>query len=346
MPDETTAANGTPGSTNAAGESSPPSTLDQLKALRESLGLKTTALEGKTSLGDTVAIESAILAYQSLSSIGGEIARDLRALNIKQVILLNPPDLTGFHDLRWIEARAEVIRRMFEAVKTPAQPTAQEEAIAAAIGTVAMLATTAIDLFSLFRVEVEIKSFDLTLEETALASELARKLKPETTLFYPQILPFDLSSPGALSNSKLNQALEDLFKAQQEAESRAASGDKDLEAAKAAFQSLKDDLFKVDATSGTTLLARLLRAEILASQLEKEGSHLLYLKITKAGGSQRTDHSRFKRKDAIFYGGGAVVTYILFARDGSIASSQTLYLHSGFREFGEGREEDFPLSNF
>lgn len=69
-----------------------------------------------------------------------------------------------------------------------------------------------------------------------------------------------------------------------EAEARAAAEDKELEAAKSAFQSLRDDLFKADET-GTTLLARLLRAELLASRLEGDGGHLLYLKIAKAGGS-------------------------------------------------------------
>lgn len=275
--------------------------------------------------------------------IGAEIATSLRAQNVKQVVLLNLPDLTGFHDLRWIRTRAEVIRKMFEAVK----PSDQVEADfgVAAIGTVAMAATTLIDLFSLFRVEVDVKSADLTLEEAALVSELARHLKPESKLFYPQILPFDLAPPGALGNSRLNQTLQELFQAQQEAEGRAAAEDKDLEAAKSAFQSLRDDLFKAD-EAGTTLLARLLRAELLASRLEEDGGHLLYLKIAKAGGSQKTEHSRLRSKDSVFYSGGAVVTYILFAKDGSIASSQTLYLHSGFREFAKGDDDEFPLSNF
>jgi hypothetical protein len=344
MPDEKPAEAEKPNPANAAeGQSPPPGNLDQLTALREALGLKTQALEGKTSLGDTVSIESAILAYHSLGLIGAEIAMSLKAQNVKQVVLLNPPDLTGFHDLRWIERRAEVIRKMFEAVKPPTQ--AKTVVGVAAIGTVAMVATTLIDLFSLFRVDVEVKSSDLTLEESALVSELARKLHPETKLFYPQVLPFDLASPGALGQSKLNQTLEKLYQAQQEAEGRAAPEDKDLEAAKVAFQSLREDLFKIDET-GTSLLARLLRAELLASRLEGDAGHLLYLKIAKAGGSQKTAHSRLKAKDSISYSGGAVVTYILFANDGSVALSQTLYLHSGFREFARGDDDEFPLSNF
>jgi hypothetical protein len=270
----------------------------------------------------------------------------LRAANIKTVVLLNPPDLASFHDLRWVGTRAEVVRKMFEAVKP--QPQTAEFAVAgvvAAIGTVNVLATTLLDLFSLFRVDVDIKSADLTLEEAALVSELAKSLQPETKLFYPQVLPFDLSSPGTIGEGRLKKDLEELYQAQQEAEERADPKDKDLETAKAAFQSLREDLFKVDA-SGVTLLSRLLRAEFLANQLQERGGRLLYLKIAKAGGSQRTDHSRLKAKDSISYSGGAVVTYILFAEDGSVGLSQTLYLHSGFREFARGDDDDFPLSNF
>src|SRR5215210_2759127 len=94
------------------------------------------ALEGKTTLGEGP-VESAILAYHSLSSIGAEIASLLRARNVKQVILLNPPDLAGFHDLRWIETRIEAIRKMLEAVKPEEQTKALVVAgVVAAIGAV------------------------------------------------------------------------------------------------------------------------------------------------------------------------------------------------------------------
>ncbi|HEX6904780.1 MAG TPA: hypothetical protein VF789_34050 [Thermoanaerobaculia bacterium] len=308
---------------------------------------QTTPLEGKTTLDEDVTLESAILAYDSVSRIAGEIARLLKNDNVEEVMILDPADGAGLQELRWVSARIQALQAAFDSIKPekPATKVFVAEAITA-ISTATVLVKSALDLVALFRSNVDIKSSEITLEDTALVADLARQLRGHARVFYPRILPFDFVSTA--QDSRIMAGLESLYAAQVKAEGLTLKEQEDkarLEEASKAFQAFREDLLKGDAASGT-LLARVLRAETLERKLAGEKSRLLYLKILKAGGGQQTVHKLTRLRDSLAFSGGAIVTYILFAKDGSVESSKTLYFHSGFRPFAQGDEEEVPLENF
>jgi len=327
---------------------------------------KTEPLEGKTTVGDTVVIESAILAYHSMSRIAENIASLVKDAGVRQAILFNEKDMAGILELRAFNEQAAVILQMFKDAMPKPEPAAK--ALASVIGgiaTVVVAAKTVLDLLALFRSDVELKGADLTLDDSALAAEVARNLLyKRIKVFYPQLQPlaFGSSGNGNSVQSSVIVKIRELQEAQDRAdqavaqeiaklkpddpnkEARTQELQAPLTTAKNALQALRDTLVKVDDTTGTTALSRLVKAETLENWLGMDASYLLYLKVLKSGGNSRTLRTLVTSKAA--FSGGAIVTYMLFAKDGSINSSKTIYSHSGFREFAPADEEEFPLDNF
>jgi hypothetical protein len=222
-----------------------------------------------------------------------------------------------------------------------------------ATGALAVTAVkTLIDLIALFRTDTEIKSVEITLDDVALVALVAKELGPGIDVFDPQILPLGLNS-ASFANSLVIKNLDGLQTARQNAHTavdravaalETSSLDPEAKKAKAEslkepltnadtlFQTFRDGLLKVDEASGTSELARLLRAEILEASLQEQDSYLLYMKIVKAGGSNQVTRNLF-RGSKLSHSGGVIVTYLLFRSDGAIAASDTLHDYSGFKTF-------------
>jgi hypothetical protein len=82
------------------------------------------------------------------------------------------------------------------------------------------------------------------------------------------------------------------------------------------------------AEQGVSTLGTLIRGETLEA-LMKDGS-VLYLKVLKAGGSNRVTRSLWSSK--LTHSGGAIANFVLFGNDGSVAKSGTVSDYSGYRE--------------
>jgi hypothetical protein len=326
---------------------------EQNKKIRESLPTpETKALEGKTTIDDKMAIESYTLAYESLAKIAHKIAMAVKAKNPQKIFIHSEKDITYLLELRTFMAQIQVIRQAFKTA-TPPAPAHRAMVVESVIGagTLAVTAVkTLIDLIALFRTDTEIKSVEITLDDVALVASVANQLGPGIKVYDPAILPLGLSS-SSFTDSAVIKSLDDLYVARQSAQQAVATAvaglaDPDpaalktqadalkepLAKAEALFQAFQDALLKVEEASGTSELARLLRAEILAAQLQEQDSYLLYLKIVKAGGSNRVTQNRLSGSK-VTHSGGAIVTYILFHPDGLIASSDTFHSHSGFKSF-------------
>lgn len=325
------------------------------------------ALEGKLTIDEKVTIESQTLAYESMTKIAAQIAKEVKAANAPRIVIYHDKDMASLLELRTFLAQAKAIQQAFEdATPKPARRGNLEFAVESVIATGALAVTAAktlVDLVALFRTDTAITGVEVTLDDTALAASVGHSLGG--VVFYPQVQPLDFSSHAAFTKSEVVTVLDGLHKARQDAEAAVKRETEALETtvadedarktaadllkepltkADALYQPFRDALFKADDT-GTNALARLLRAEVLASRLEENGSHLLYLKVVKAGGSNRITRNLFTGSK-LWHSGGAIVTYLLFRSDGSIAASNTLYRHSGYKRFEAPDDLEFPLDNF
>jgi hypothetical protein len=323
------------------------------------------ALEGKLTIDDKVTIESQTLAYASMAKIAAQIAKEVKEIRAPRVVIYHDKDMASLLELRTFLAQAKSIQQAFEdATPKPAPSDRRGASFESIIATGALAVTAAktlVDLVALFRTDTAITGVEVTLDDTALAASVAHSLGG--VVFYPQIQPLDFSSHAAFTKSEVVAVLDGLHKARQEAEAAVKRATEALEAdddearktaadllkepltkADALYQPFRDALFKADDT-GANALGRLLRAEILASRLEENGSHLLYLKVVKAGGSNRITRNLFTGSK-LWHSGGAIVTYLLFRPDGAIAASGTLYRHSGYKRFEAPDDLEFPLDNF
>jgi hypothetical protein len=329
---------------------------EQSKRLRDALPTpETKALEGTTTIDDKVLIESYMLSYEALGGIAGSIKAGVSAANPapRTIFIFSEKDVASLRELRAFLSQIELIGRAFENAKPPQ---VHKTVLASVIGVGAVAVTavkTLIDLIALFRTDTEIKGVETTLDDVALVAMVAHQLEG-IEVFDPQIMPLGITS-SSFSSSTVVQELEGLYSKRQDAQkavadaiavldttipdpearkAQAAALMEPLTKAEAFFQTFHDALLKVDETSGTSELARLLWVEELAAKLRGRDCYVLYLKIVKAGGSNRVTRNLFTGSK-LSHSGGAIVTYLLFRADGSIAASETLHEYSGYRLFKE-----------
>lgn len=159
---------------------------------------------------------------------------------------------------------------------------------------------------------------------TDLKAELKQQietLNTEITTAAAANPPQDVTSKKALRDRK-QTALNEL-----------AASDARLTAAATAWTAFQSALIKADENSGLNALTRLIRAEKLATVAGAD-SHLLLLKVAAAGGGHKTKRNLFY-SGKVFYGGGAIVEFILFEPSGKMAAAATLPAYSGLIELKE-----------
>jgi hypothetical protein len=111
------------------------------------------------------------------------------------------------------------------------------------------------------------------------------------------------------------------------ADQQAAARITDFDALHAVVVALTAELSKA-AADGATLMATLVRGEGFAQFATAKKPLTLFLKLVRTGGGNRLRQSLLPIK-GIEYSGGAVVDYMLFAQDGSVAAGATLEGYSG-----------------
>jgi hypothetical protein len=200
------------------------------------------------------------------------------------------------------------------------------------------------DVVALFRTDVTIQGKDVNIEEVALISQLCRELKAKNRavgLVYPTLYPPNLLSNNspeilkALSDIYIEKALADEIVSRYEAQDQATQASNPdrpkipkLKALNARFDKFVDGLLKA-AENGGNPLASLINAERLISMLGNESSYVLYVRVLKAAGSNKTKKNLFTGSK-LYHSGGSVISYMMFDREGAIKMANTLYNYDGY----------------
>jgi hypothetical protein len=294
------------------------------KAVREASqpAAETKALEGKLSIDDRVSIESEILAHQAVEAIAAEIARVLGPES-RTYVVHQDNDLNAVVAYRAFEAQAAVIDSAYRelAAPPPAPPPAPGARPRAGLTLGVAAATTAVksvlDLIALFRTDTEIKGKEFAVDEAVLVSELRARLPRSAKLYYPRLFPAAmlLSPDGGvdplrsvlarLEDLRTNEAAAALAVSRLAGDAK-VEGDRRLTEVRALHTQFEQALFNgggggsmlagVPATPGATgapPVASVVQGAALRELLQTEG-RLLYLKVQRAGGSNRTDRNLFR----------------------------------------------------
>jgi hypothetical protein len=87
----------------------------------------------------------------------------------------------------------------------------------------------------------------------------------------------------------------------------------------------------VDENTGISRLEKLVKGEILSTELDKNGTDILYLKVVAGGGNNKATRNLLWSR--LFHSGGAIITYFLLNKDGVIKASKTFYNTTGYKQF-------------
>jgi len=236
------------------------------------------------------------------------------------------------------------------------------EAVTAAIAPATSLVTAALGLLSFFREDVEYHGAKTTVDSLAFEIALAAKLKSKGAkeVIVPDLMVISTTKIGTNSLSmrlaKAQKAKSDAWAAvgpmiselvRLEAELDEAARRKDqerferlsalvsdlrrdmhpvsdpLSRADQRLASLLSDLNKTDESSEVTLLARLLRAEVILDFQPK----YVHAKVVSSGGHHRISRSLLRTifvGDGLSFSGGAVVRWALLEAEGSVKNGGIL----------------------
>ncbi len=168
------------------------------------------------------------------------------------------------------------------------------------------------------------------------------RLDQEITALEKEIEELETAGASGQQIAVLVQRAADKRKEKQELERTASKGQLQAEnrllerevvqarTAKELYAGVLDVLMAKEKASGLNLMARLIRAERL-KQLLEGGAHTLQLKVVAAGGSVKTAQNFFR--SSIWHSGGAVVTFLVYDKDGTISESDNLRYRPGYRNF-------------
>lgn len=285
------------------------------------------ALEGTRAADDKVTIEAAILAYESIDSAAGNIAKVVQSKAAgSPVVLQSDKDVGAAFAFRAFRAHVTNLTSALANIAAPAVVTKfVAAALPAAIGGVTTAVKAVIELLALFRTNVDVKGVAITSDETALIAEVTGRLANlGVKAFVPAIQPFP--SDGSIVQS----VLAGLLLADHEAAARVgndASAKADYDALHAVVLALTAELSK-PAADGSTPMTTLIRGEGFAEFADAKKPVTLFLKLIQAGGGNRLRQSLLPAK-GIEYSGGAIVDYILFGHDGAVLAGATLEGYSG-----------------
>ena len=300
------------------------------------LDLEVKMLEGKLTIDENVTIECQILVYRAMSEIASQISHEIKNHGVKRVIIFNQHDLNIVLSYKTTLEQINIFKEQYEkAVKEE-----EEKEVAAKMPLVSKdilvagttVLTSLVDIASLLKTGTDIKGKKIDLVDEALVSEIARTLQPEVTTIYP---PFINIVPG-----KLLSVIFELSKLKEEADRKIAIWSKDeqsqdkvaqLKNLNGQYEKILTSLVGVDENTGISRLEKLVKGEILSTELDKNGTDILYLKVVAGGGNNKTTRNLLWSR--LFHSGGAIITYFLLSKDGIIKASKTFSKYTGYRQF-------------
>jgi hypothetical protein len=212
---------------------------DQEPVNGQSSSSKTKRLDGITSIDEKVFLECEILAHVALSKITSKMSTEAKAAIDKArdpskrgdsippatVILLDNTLISALQLFSSLKLQSALFEKSFNGV-APLEPAPRKELHKAFAPGLAISAVTGavggvLDLLGLFRQDTQFSGRTVAIKETALYLEVAHALQEAgCKVLYPRLLSFQADEDAQLSEAKLTQLFDDVFRARQGAANR------------------------------------------------------------------------------------------------------------------------------
>ncbi|MCA1733897.1 MAG: hypothetical protein LC732_09870 [Acidobacteria bacterium] len=153
-------------------------------------------LPGSITLDDSQLLEAQIVTYQTLSSIAGEIAKEVeKAGTGGAIVLVTQDDLNALAAVQMFETERELLRLDLERHA----PEIAKLSLPAALLAIGPLVKTAADVMALFRTDTEFKAKSIVVADEAFIASVAGHL--EGVRYYPAVFPSNALDLQALINA-------------------------------------------------------------------------------------------------------------------------------------------------
>ena len=341
--------------------------------------IDTTDLPKGKGEASSLNVEGTILAYRAVDAIAQRIATITKTAlgnSGRPVVIYHEQQLNAVMQYRTFQRQADLLQSHTllaiggekGKVKLPKLLSDEMTCVAPPAPKTLSLdpINAALQVASLFKVDLKVEGRDVTVDEFALATAVLQKLGAEpgavTSVAYPASYLPGVFAPGSgsLAKSRIVASVDELAQAQGTLDSlltlieaRRATLARLLEAkptpaCKSAYEAdLQTLLFleskakalhgsaermqglalAIDEKRGVSGLQQLLISEALSSQFER--AFVLQLKPVAAGGATLTKTNLFRTR--FLFSGGAIVSYLLFdGAGGQINAAGTIPYYAGF----------------
>lgn len=319
------------------------------------------ALEGKHTIDDNVAIECKILTYKAMSEIAFQIGKEIKNIRenirIERVIICNQDDFNTVLLYKIFIKQVQLLKKQYEEAITEAIkpiPITMERITPfmldfvtpmAAMAAVPAVLKSFVDIASLFRTDTDIKGKETEIVDEAVVAEIARALNSVGIItIYPIFINKipdkvlgDLSELPGLKR-EADKKIEE-WGANEKFMDKVAF----LKNLNIQYEKILTGLVGVDEETGINRLETLIKGKILSTELDKDNTDVLYLKVVDGGGNNKVTRNLLHSR--LSHSGGAIITYFLLSKEGIIKTSKTLYNITGYKEFKNSGSIE-KLNNF
>lgn len=336
-------------------------------AFKAKLGeLSTDKVEKSTITTDKLVIEGKLLAYESAEAAAKAIVKGIYvSAKAKGKLVIATEQLNDIVLYRAFMTQIELMlnnltplmtmpKLLTEPLPSPCPPQIDKSRFVPPLA----VATVALQLISLLKVDTTVKGIETSINEFGLAALIAAELISKeidvaypsrfyTAAFAPIQNPTIVARINELSTKKFNldRFLDLVIKKKGELKTLATTSSNEckklysedietLEKLETAIKStitnlqgVLDQFMKVGNTTGVTLLHQLSSAEVL--QKNYQGATILEVKPVEAGGAFMTKAGIFGT--SLRFSGGVVIAYMLFdGENGKILASGLISRYSGY----------------
>lgn len=292
------------------------------------------ALEGKLDVDANTQVEADIMAIAALDAVAASVAKSIAPY--KHLVLARESDLRALLQYRLMIAQMDIIENAYTAVLEKRRPQIAHVHFGAPLLAGATAVTRGvIDLLSLFRTDTTITGRELVVDDLTFAAQVASHLK-KSKLYIPALVALEI---GALTmaDHPIVGLLGRLEKLQiKKVEARDAVGDlPELERTHALLAEVYETLLGkastgvVEPAIPDDRFSTLARGASLATILERSNAGLLFLRVVRVVGTTRVEH-RLLWRDKLSHSGGAIASFFVVGRDGSVLLANTVYKRIGF----------------
>jgi hypothetical protein len=305
-------------------------------------------LEGKVVVDEKFSLPSQVLAYYAMDAVLAQVATDIAKAvpNVSTVVMFSEADLAGVATYASTLSQIQTLQKELDRLLPV--PTAALPAALLAPEIAGTLIRSTADLVALFRTNVEIKAITVTIDDLAVAAELARFLRtaepPRAVVYPPLLLPTQFFTGQQF---RLVEALNTLlvtwarsvgivsvFSAKPPGEQAQDPSREKIPQLKALNDRAEKLVASVTAPNdkGISSLTTMLKGELLSAKIVDANSRIIVVKVSASGGADETKQNLFKGTN-LLHTGGVAITVMLLDGDGGIAYSKLYWAATEFVKF-------------